>query len=139
MRCLRLYIWIEKVRYEREYDMKALLNKCTTFKKYKFLLFLAGICMLNSVLCFLIEPARGSSATMWEEYYKETEIDTIFIGSSLCSASFDPQIFDEKLGVKSFNMGTPMQPLDQNLTALETAFEEHQIDTVVIGMGFFIL
>lgn len=108
------------------------------FKKVQFLFFIACVCVINGILSFLIEPANGSSDTMWEEYYQEEEIDTVFIGSSLCSAAFDPYIFNERLGVKSFNMGTPMQALEQNITALETAFEEHQIDTVVIGMGFFV-
>ena len=109
------------------------------FKKARILCFLIIVGVINSVLSFLIEPAQGASATMWKQYYKETEIDTIFIGSSLCSAAFDPLIFDEQLGVKAFNMGTPMQALEQNITALETAFEEHDIKTVVVGMGFFVL
>lgn len=108
------------------------------FEKYKLLLFLVVTCILNSIMSFLIEPANGSSDTMWREYYQEEEIDMIFIGSSLCSATFDPQIFDERLGVKSFNLGTPMQALEQNRTALETALKDHEIKTVVIGMGFFV-
>lgn len=109
------------------------------FKKYRFLLFVVLTILINNVMSFLLEPANGSSDTMWREYYQEEEIDTIFIGSSLCSASFEPQVFDEQLGVKSFNMGTPMQALDQNITAVGTAFEDHEIKTVIIGMGFFVL
>ena len=108
------------------------------FKKYKVLLFLVLCMVLNSILCFLIEPANGSSDTMWREYFREKEIDTIFIGSSLCSATFDPLIFNERLGVKSFNLGTPMQPLNQNLKAVKTALRDHDIKTVIIGMGFFV-
>ena len=91
------------------------------------------------ILCFLIEPARGSSAMMWEEYYAEDRIDTIFVGSSLCSATFDPKVINEGVGVASFNMGTPMQVLKQNITAVENAIKEHEIKTVVVGMGFFSL
>lgn len=109
------------------------------FKRSKCLVFLLIVYVMNSLMSFLIEPVYGSSDTMWTEYYQEEEIDTIFIGSSLCSATFDPQIFNQKLGVKAFNMGTPMQALEQNITAVETALEEHKINTIVIGMGFFVL
>lgn len=109
------------------------------FRKMKFLCFLGIIWGLNGLLSFLIEPAYGASDMMWKAYYQEEEIDTIFIGSSLCSATFDPLIYDSRLGAKSFNMGTPMQSIEQNITAVETAFEEHDIKTVIIGMGFFVL
>lgn len=109
------------------------------FKKCKFLYFILVVCLVNEIMSFLIEPAKGASDMMWSSYYKQKEIDTIFIGSSLCSATFDPKVFEDKLGVKAFNMGTPMQALSQNASALETALEEHAIDTVIIGMGFFVL
>lgn len=109
------------------------------FKWLKPLRFLVVLCIVNIILSFLIEPVRGSSGTMWEEYYQETELDMVFIGASFCASSFDPYIFDEKLGVKSFNMGTPLQGIGQNISALETALEDHDIETVVIGMGFFVM
>lgn len=108
-------------------------------KKPIFWCFLAVFFLLNSFLSFLIEPAYGSSDVMWKSFFHEEEIDTIFVGSSLCSASFDPNIFNEKLGVKSYNMGTPMQSLTQNITAVETALEEHEIKNIIIGIGFFVL
>ena len=73
---------------------------------------------------------------MWSGYYAQEEIDTIFIGSSLCQGTFDPRIFDERLGVKSYNMGTPSQAMPQTLRALEVALADHEIETVIFGMGF---
>ena len=108
-------------------------------KKSIGMFFVAFLCAVNAFMSFLIEPTYGSSATMWTEYEQEEKIDMIFVGSSLCSASFDPKVFNEKLGVRAFNMGTPMQPLEQNISAVETAFEEHEIDTVIIALGFFVL
>lgn len=108
-------------------------------KMIKPMVFLGVFCAVNMLLSFLIEPAQGSSDTMWEEYYQEAELDMVFVGSSLCSATFDPKIFDEQMGVTSFNLGTPMQAIGQNISGLRTAFEEHDIKTVVIGMGFFVL
>lgn len=106
-------------------------------KVIKPLRFLVILCVLNMVLCFMIEPANGASDTMWSEYYQEDEIDTIFVGSSVSSATFDPKVFNEILGSKSFNMGTPSQAISQSVDALEVAFSEHDIQTVVFGVGFF--
>lgn len=102
-------------------------------KKIRFLIFFL---VLNMMLSFLLEPARGASEIMWRNYYAEKELDMIFIGSSLCQGTFDPYIFDEQLGVKSYNMGTPLQAVPQTVRALETALEDHDIKTVVFGMGF---
>jgi len=108
------------------------------FKWIKPLGFVIVLCVVNALLSFLIEPVRGSSGTMWEEYYREEELDTVFVGSSFCVATFDPYIFDEQLWVKSFNMGTPLQAIGQTMSALETAIEDHEIERVIIGTGFFV-
>ncbi|MBR2403880.1 MAG: SGNH/GDSL hydrolase family protein [Lachnospiraceae bacterium] len=106
------------------------------FKKISPLAYLAVLLLMNAFLSFVLEPARGSSELMWKQYYKEDDIDTIFIGSSLCLTSFDPYIFDERLGVKSFNMGTPLQAMPQTVRSLEVAIADHDIKTVIFGMGF---
>lgn len=106
------------------------------FKVIKGVAFLGVLVLMNLFLSFLLEPARGASELMWKQYYAEEEIDTLFIGSSLCQTSFDSYIFDEKMGVKSFNMGTPLQAMPQTARALEVAIEDHEIKTVIFGMGF---
>lgn len=106
------------------------------FKQIKGLSYLGVFLLLNACLCFLLEPARGASELMWRQYYKEKEIDTLFIGSSLCQTSFDPYIFDEEMGVQSFNMGTPLQAMPQTVRALKTAIADHELKTVIFGMGF---
>ena len=106
------------------------------FKTIRPLAYLAVFLVMNACLSFVLEPARGSSELMWKQYYKEKEIDTIFIGSSLCLTSFDPYIFDETMGTKSFNMGTPLQAMPQTVRSLEVAIADHDIKTVIFGMGF---
>lgn len=102
-------------------------------KKVRYLLVLIAV---NMVLSFFIEPESGASGRMWAGYYEEEEIDTIFVGSSLCQQTFIPEIFNEKMGVKAYNMGTPSQAIPQSLRAIEVAVEEHDIKTVVFGMDF---
>ena len=110
-----------------------------TSKRYKIGLFLLTVFLVNMVLSFLIEPARGASDSMWKGYYSEEDIEILFLGSSLSSASFDPAVFEREFGVNAFNMGTPMQSIASNKRALQVAVEEHDIQTVIIGIGFFVL
>lgn len=102
-------------------------------KRSGFFLFFCGV---NLILNFLLEPARGASEIMWRGYYAEKELDTIFVGSSLCQGAFNPYIFNERLGIHSYNMGTPLQAVPQTVRAVEAALEEHEIKTVIFGMGF---
>jgi len=108
------------------------------FKKMKSLCFVLVLGATNLGLSFLLEPVSGVSDSMWSEYSGEAEVDTIFVGSSVCATTFDARIFDEVLGVKSFNMGTPAQPIGQSMDAIEIAYKEHEIKTVIMGTGFFI-
>jgi len=109
------------------------------FKWIKPLRFFIALCFVNMLLSFLLEPAKGSSDTMWTEFYQEEEIDFAFVGSSFCSTAFVPYVVDEIMGVNSFNMGTPLQAIGQTVSAVETLLEEHNVDTIVLGTGFFVL
>lgn len=109
------------------------------FKWIKSLRFLIVLCVVNMLLSFLLEPVRGSSDTMWAEYYQEDEIDVAFVGSSFCSTAFVPYVVDEIMEVNSFNMGTPLQAIGQTVSAVETLLKEHDVETVVLGTGFFVL
>lgn len=99
--------------------------------------FLAILLLINSILTFALVPANGASEVMWNDYYAMEELDTIYIGSSVCLRSFNPFILDEQLGTNSFNMGTPSQPIDLTYLALKTAVEEHNIKRVYFGFGYF--
>ncbi len=107
-----------------------------TSKLKKSMCFLVVISVLNMTLSFFIEPVGGASGRMWNGYYKEEKLDTIFVGSSICQMTFIPQVFDEKLGIKSYNMGTPSQAMPQSIRAIEVALQEHDIKTVIYAMNF---
>lgn len=110
-----------------------------TSKLAKPFCFLVLLVLINGILSFVLEPADGASAAMWEQYVQQEEIDTLFIGASVASASFDPLVFDEQMGVCSFNMGTPAQEPQQSVRALEQVLKEHDVKTVIYGMGYFSL
>lgn len=102
-------------------------------KKLRYLLVLVAV---NMLLSFLIEPASGASGRMWSGYYDEQNLDMIFVGNSVCQQGFIPDIFNENLSVKAYNMGTPSQAVPQSMRAIEVALEEHDIKTVVFAIGF---
>ena len=108
-------------------------------KKTKVILFIIGIVCINQLLTFCLCPIGGASEVMWTDYEKTEEIDTVYVGSSVCLRAFDPYTIDDILGTESFNMGTPSQPLQQSYLSIKTAIKERDIKTVVLGMGYFSL
>lgn len=105
-------------------------------KGVAFLLILVG---LNNLASFALIPIGGASEVMWNDYYEMEDLDTLYIGSSVCLRSFNPYILDKKLGTNSYNMGTPSQPIDLTYLALETALKQHDIERVYFGFGYFTL
>ena len=94
--------------------------------------------LLNQILIYVLEPLQSSSSDkMWYGYQNREEIDTIFVGSSLVSRSLDPDQYDAVMGTHSYNMGTNAQMFAQSYTAIETAWREHGIQTVILGIGYF--
>lgn len=106
------------------------------FKYMKSVCFILVLVLVNFLLSFMIEPEGGASKRMWAGYYSEKELDTIFVGSSLCQQTFIPEIFNKEMGIKSYNMGTPSQAIPQTRRAIEVAVKEHGIKTVIFGMNF---
>lgn len=106
------------------------------FKWLKKFSYLVVLFLANLILSFFLEPESGASGRVWAGYYLEEELDTIFVGSSVSQQTFIPDVFNENMGINSYNLGTPSQAIPQSLRAIEVAMEEHDINTVVFGMGF---
>lgn len=94
--------------------------------------------LLNQLLTFALEPAQNSSSdNMWYGYQAKENLDTVFVGSSLVSRSLDPDRYDRMMGTSSYNMGTNAQMFAQSYTAIETAWREHHVRNVILGIGYF--
>lgn len=102
----------------------------------KYIRFFVLLIIANVMLSFLLEPVDGASGVMWKEYYQEDDLDTVFVGSSVCGSIMDPYVFNEVMGVNSFNMGTPSQAVPQTIQSIEEAIKDHDIKTVVFAMNF---
>ena len=104
----------------------------------KVVIFIIIFAILNSVMTFVLCAEDSYSEIMWNEYYEMSELDMVYVGSSVCQCSFNPYLIDEILGTTSYNMGTPAQPVDLTLQAIKIAIEEHNIKRVVWGFGYFV-
>lgn len=102
----------------------------------KVLLFFCVIAFINLCISFIWTPAESTSAFTMKEYRNAIDIDTLFIGSSLCQRSFNPYIIDQTADLNTFNMGTLAQSLSHTLLGVKTAIRNHPIKTVVIGLNY---
>lgn len=77
----------------------------------------------------------------FEEFYSlpENTLDMIFIGSSHSYCTFDPEIFDERLGTNSFQMGMPLQFADSTYYTLEEILNYQKPNTVVFEVYWGVL
>ena len=98
------------------------------------LVFLAG---LNAAISYAIEPFGSKSEIAWTDYAKESDIDTVIVGTSLVQNAVDPALLDELYGCKSFNMATPSQTMEESLFAIQAAYEDHGIKRAILGVSSF--
>lgn len=112
------------------------------FKKgIKLIIFIISIFIINFILCFILETDLKDIKLkkMWNDLKKEKDINTLFIGSSIAQVAFDPYLLDEQLKIKSFNMGSGSQSLQQTYIGINEILKQHKIKTIVLGMGHFTL
>ena len=102
----------------------------------KIVVFVVLLVLINEACNFALEPIGSASDTMWSDYVKEEDLDMVYTGSSFSLRAFNPYIIDEALGTNSYNMGTPMQAINQTYVAIKTAIEEHNLDTVILALNY---
>lgn len=62
------------------------------------------------------------------------KLDMLFCGTSIVHNSFQPQVFDEELGVNSFNIASSMQPLSGTYHFLLETLDTNPVETVFLGI-----
>ncbi len=103
----------------------------------KVLLFLVGVLLTNSVLTYLLTPANDHHDRMWRTYEACGEVDTIYIGSSVCMAAFDTYKIDAITGGKSINMGVPQQDVEQTYATVQMVLNQKpSVKRVVFSMDY---
>lgn len=62
-------------------------------------------------------------------------IEILLCGTSTAQRGFDPQVIDEALQTKSFNIGTSLQPLDGTYHLIKDMAESNPVETVFLTMA----
>ena len=97
--------------------------------------FVALAVALNNVLTLVFVPYGSKSEIVWTDYSAADDIDCVVVGTSTSMAGFDPAVFDEELGCECFNLATPSQLLEESYLAVRTAYEDHGITRVILGLS----
>lgn len=100
---------------------------------------LAVLLLVNSVLSWLLEPYLGPSEEMWRNFRQNTQIDTVYVGTSQCLQGINPAVLDEAHGGASYNMATNMQSLANSCDAIQTAIRDFHIRNAFLVIDHEIL
>lgn len=92
--------------------------------------------LLNLILSFILMPSVGSADKMWREYRKQDNLDMIITGTSLCYSCLDSDVIEKEIGIKSYNMATKAQELNNSYDAIEAAIKDHNIKTAVLTFSY---
>lgn len=81
------------------------------------IVFISIFLIIESFVGKFLEPVQKTvfyPKIRYEQFYSNNEkIDLLFLGASHAYRSFDPEIFDKKLNINSFNLGSSSQnPID---------------------------
>lgn len=89
----------------------------------KLVCFLVLVALLINVLNLSVNIASYDYCRlMMNSFYEQSVIDVVFAGSSNMQFSLDPRIFDNVLGMETFNIGSPAQVTKDTYYLLKEAF-----------------
>lgn len=105
----------------------------------KILLLFGILAGINFIMTFVFVPADGFNGRMWATYEDATDVDTIYVGSSVTLAAFDTFAIDKIAGTKSINLGILQQDISQSKDTIELALSQREIKMVILGLQYFSL
>ena len=95
------------------------------------------LAVLAAANFLLVDDVHSYSRAMLQELYADAgKIDTLFLGSSHCYRSVDPNAVDAALGTYSFNAGSSQQLPDGSYYMLREAAAQNQLKTVYLEMFY---
>ena len=95
--------------------------------------FVAAVALVNCAFTFALDPYGSKSQIMWNDYKQQDELNMVIVGTSLSERAFDPVVLEENTQLKSYNMATPSQLLEESYLGMVKAIEEHSPEVVVLG------
>lgn len=92
---------------------------------------------VNVALSYLMLTYGAESEAIWSSYYqaRDTQIDTVVVGSSYAAHAIDPAALDASLGSSSWSLAMPAQDPRGSYQAVKAAIEDHGVRRVIFGIG----
>jgi len=87
---------------------------------------------------YTLPGGYGYTLTRFREAADCRDIDILFLGSSRCYYSFAPHVFD-RLGLKTFNLGSPSQTPLNSLYLLNRYYDQLNPRLVVLEVNLHVL
>ena len=129
-----------------ELSMMKIHSFIFNFKKHVMIIFkiilfiLFCVFLSNSFKYILIDDTKNyTRLTLHDMYNEKNNIDILFLGSSHCYRSLNPQITDSIFKKNTFNLGTSGQFLDGTYTLLVEAEKNNNLKEVYIDLYYDIL
>ena len=69
----------------------------------------------------LTDDTRSYTRLMMHEFYRQENIDILFVGSSHCYEALDPEITDKLFQANTFNAGSSLQAQDASFALIREA------------------
>jgi len=110
-----------------------------TISKTKIFIKVIIFAIISSLIFFMLEfllvPSTIYTRVMMHELYNQKEpIDIAFIGASRIYRGINPQVFDEKLNVNSFNASSSAQVVVDSYYILKEMYKKHSPKIVLIDI-----
>ncbi|HAM15870.1 MAG TPA: hypothetical protein DCP91_08450 [Eggerthellaceae bacterium] len=102
----------------------------------KVLVAIAFFALMNALLTFVLEPYGSRSQLAWQDYEKQKSLDTILVGTSCVEYGIDPAVINKACGIKSYNLASPSQSIEESFVGIRTAYEDHHITRAILGLSF---
>lgn len=115
------------------FSSKNLMNN----KILKIVTFIILMAVIGSIIGYVFEMMHKKNIVenydlyakwkRWDDYYRtDKNVDVLFLGSSHAYVSYDPEIFDRKLSINSFNFGTPSQEPNMGYYILKEVIKKNK-------------
>ena len=87
----------------------------------------------------LTDDTASYTRLMMHEFYRQDNIDILFVGSSPCYVSLDPRITDAVFEADTFNAGSALQAQDASFALIREAVERYHVRQVYMEMYYLMM
>lgn len=102
---------------------------------FRVLVFTVILCLLITIGNYFLYNDNTYTRVMFHEMYDSQFINAVFIGSSNVYRHFDPEVWDRRLGMYTFNLGTSSQTPDDSYYIMKELFKSQSPHYCIYGIN----